>query len=407
MKSDDGQAVAHNIRDLPRQARGVVSLRKRAEAVAEIAARHAQAVDRDARFPAEAFAAVREQKLLGVFIPAALGGEGASIKEIADVCHVLGRACASSAMIFAMHQVKVACLVRHSRGNHWQETLQRRIAAEQMLLASSTTEGNSGGNIRSSEAPIRANGDRITLERAASCISYGAHADGIVTTARRAETSPASDQVLVAFAKSDYSLERTNSWDTLGMRGTCSVGFMLRAEGEADQILPEPYQHIHGQTMVPVAHLLWSAVWTGVAAGAVQRARAFVRAAARSSGGNLPPAASHLTRARVSLETLGARLQSGIAMFERNADDANAMSAIDVQTSLSLLKVEASELALVTVMSALRACGLSGYRNDTDFSLGRHLRDILSAPIMINNDRILASAETSVLMGDMPFALFD
>ena len=51
-----------------------------------------------------------------------------------------------------------------------------------------------------------------------------------------------------------------------------------------------------------------------------------------------------------------------------------------------------------TVTSAMRACGLSGYRNDTEFSLGRSLRDILSAPIMIHNDRILASAEASVLM---------
>jgi hypothetical protein len=33
------------------------------------------------------------------------------------------------------------------------------------------------------------------------------------------------------------------------------------------------------------------------------------------------------------------------------------------------------------------------------------LRDILSAPIMINNERILASAEASVLMSAAPIAL--
>ena len=44
-------------------------------------------------------------------------------------------------------------------------------------------------------------------------------------------------------------------------------------------------------------------------------------------------------------------------------------------------------------MSAMRACGLSGYRNDSEFAIGRYLRDILSAPIMINNDRILANAD--------------
>ncbi len=45
----------------------------------------------------------------------------------------------------------------------------------------------------------------------------------------------------------------------------------------------------------------------------------------------------------------------------------------------------------------MRACGLAGYRNDGDFAIGRYLRDILSSPIMINNDRILANAEAAVL----------
>src|ERR1700678_1196738 len=147
-------------------------------------------------------------------------------------------------MSYAMHQTTVACLVRHSGGNAWQEGLQRRIAEEQLLMASSTTEGANGGNMRSSEAAVRVVGSPISLERNSSVISYGAHADGIVTTARRAEDAASSDQVLVAFLKEDYALERTQSWDTLGMRGTCSVGFMLRAKGDPNQILPEPYDRI-------------------------------------------------------------------------------------------------------------------------------------------------------------------
>ena len=65
------------------------------------------------------------------------------------------------------------------------------------------------------------------------------------------------------------------------MRGTCSAGFKLEAAGAAEQILPEPYQKIHAHTVMPVAHLTWSAVWTGIAPSAVERARAFVRKAAR------------------------------------------------------------------------------------------------------------------------------
>ena len=268
---------------------GAGSLRARALGAAETAASFADAVDRDGRFPKEAFEAIRAQKLLGLLIPSALGGEDASVEEVVDVCYILGRACASSAMIYAMHQTKVACLVRHSGGNAWQEGLQRGIAEKQLLMASSTTEGANGGNIRSSEAAIQTKGSRIALERNASVISYGEHADGIVTTARRAESAASSDQVLVAFLREDYTLERTQSWDTLGMRGTCSSGFLVRAQGEPGQILPEPYDRIHSQTMMPLAHLFWSAAWSGIAAGAVQRARAFVRRGPRRASCRQPP----------------------------------------------------------------------------------------------------------------------
>jgi acyl-CoA dehydrogenase len=88
-------------------------------------------------------------------------------------------------------------------------------------------------------------------------------------------------------------------------------------------------------------------------------------------------------------------------------DDPQAMAALEFQTLITLTKVEASELAAATVMSAMRACGLAGYRNDGDYTLGRHLRDILSSPIMINNDRILANIATASLMSGVPATLRD
>ena len=72
---------------------------------------------------------------------------------------------------------------------------------------------------------------------------------------------------------------------------------------------------------------------------------------------------------------------------------------------MNLHKVKASELAVSTVMSAMQACGLSGYRNDSEFSLGRHLRDVLSSPIMINNDRILANLADASLLNGVPTSL--
>jgi acyl-CoA dehydrogenase len=383
------------------------SFPQRTADVAAAAARDADDVDRVARFPQQAIDAARAQRLLSVQIPQAFGGEDASIFDVAEMCYALGRACSSTAMIFAMHQTKVACLVRHGTGSAYHEALMRRVAAEQMLLASSTTEGQNGGNIRFSSAAVERTGTEISLVRNATVISYGAQADGIITIARRDNDAAGSDQVLLAITKSDYTLQRSVEWETLGMRGTCSAGFELKFTGSSEQIFPEGYDKIHAQTMTPVAHLCWSSVWAGIAAAAVERAQAFIRKAARGAGGQMPPGAAHFNAAKMTLTKLRAVITANLDSYAAHEHDERALSSIDFQSSINLLKVEASELAVETVMSAMRACGLAGYRNDGAFSVGRLLRDVLSSPIMINNDRILANIATTSLMSAVPTSLRD
>ena len=227
-------------------------------------------------------------------------------------------------------------------------------------------------------------------------------ADGIVTTARRAADAAGSDQVLLVLLKSDYTLERLQAWDTLGMRGTHSEGFTLRARADADQVMPEPYERIHAQTMVPFAHLLWGSVWAGIAAVATGKAQTFIRHAMRNSNGQMPPGAAHFTQAVSTLRTLRGVLSAAMRSYEAVMSDEKAIASLEFQSMITLTKVQVSELAATTVMSAMRACGLSGYRNDTEFSIGRHLRDVLSAPIMISNDRIMANLATTSLMTPLP-----
>jgi acyl-CoA dehydrogenase len=238
-------------------------------------------------------------------------------------------------------------------------------------------------------------------------MSYGAQADGIVTTARRSPEAPPTDQVLVALLKEDYTLDRLSGWDTLGMRGTCSAGFKLDANGKDTQILPEPYQKIHAHTVMPVAHLTWSAVWTGIAASAVERARMFTRKAMRGNGGQLPPGAAHLTRASANLRVLQASVKSALQRYEALITEGIDPDGLDFQTTLNLLKVNASEMAIAIVNNCLQTCGLAGYRNDGDFSVTRFLRDALSSAVMINNDRILGNVASAALLVEVPAMLTD
>ncbi len=363
-----------------------------ARAVAtDIAARHADDVDARARFPEESFAALKQRKLLGILVPESAGGAGADLAEVVSICHALGQACASTAMIYAMHQIQVSCIVRHGTGSPWHRAFLKRLADEQLLLASATSESGVGGDVRTSICAVEEKDGRFSLHKQATVISYGADAEGLLVTARRTPQSPASDQVIVVLPRDSFELERTQGWDTLGMRGTCSDGYHVKAAGELAQIIPLAYAEVSARTMLPTSHLVWSAVWLGIASDAVNRARAFLRAEARKKPGIAPPGAPRLAEATSLLHLMKANVIASLRQYEAAMKSEDKIASPHFAVAMNNLKIDSSRLVVQIVGEAMMAAGLSGYRNDSPHSLGRHLRDAHSAALMVNNDRILAN----------------
>jgi acyl-CoA dehydrogenase len=373
----------------------VEGTRRIAEAVVAPAA---DAVDRDARFPHEAIAALREERMLGAFVPRELGGRGATIGELAASCEVLGRSCASTAMIYAMHQIEVACLVRHGLTSPFFRDYLAELARREWLIASATSELGVGGDLRRSICAVERDGLCIRVTKRAPVISYGEEADDILLTARRAPDAAAADQVLVLARKADMRLTCTGGWDTLGMRGTRSLGFTFDTSGSPEQIVPVPFADIASQTMLPVSHVLWTSLWLGLASDAVGRARAFVRAEARRTPGAVPPTALRLAETVAELGTMRATVQSGLLDFEQHQDDPETLAGMGFAIRMNNLKTSASRLAPEIVARALGVCGVSGYRCDSPYSVGRHLRDAHSAALMIGNDRVLAANAAMLLV---------
>jgi len=133
--------------------------------IGEIAAANAESVDRDARFPNEAVAALREAGALGALVPTELGGLGVSLDGVARACLELGRRCSSTAMVFAMHQIQVATMGRHLESGSWFESFLQQLAAEQWLVASVTSEIGTGGDMGASIAPRMTAGARWRSRR--------------------------------------------------------------------------------------------------------------------------------------------------------------------------------------------------------------------------------------------------
>ena len=116
---------------------------------------------------------------------------------------------------------------------------------------------------------------------------------------------------------------------------------------------------------------------------------------------------AHLTRASATLRVLQGSVTSALQRYETIQTLGREPEALDFQTTLNLLKVNASELSIAVVTSTLQACGLAGYRNDGDFSVARQLRDVLSSSVMINNDRILGNVAGAALLVEVPALLTD
>jgi acyl-CoA dehydrogenase len=356
-----------------------------------VAAAHADAVDREARFPAETIQALRDERALSAFVPTELGGGGVSFEALATACFELGRRCGASAMVFAMHQIQVASIVRHLDDAEWFERYLRDLVAEQRLIASATSEVGTGGDMGRSVAAVTPGADgTCAFEKQAPTVSYGRHADDLFTTLRRSPDAEPGDQVVVLTRNDQMELEQKGTWDPLGMRGTCSPGFVVRATFAPEQVLPTPFPRVSSETMVPVSHILWSHLWLGIATDAFDRARAFVRAQAKQNPGEPPPSAARLSHVMSQLSLLRAEVGLALREFVEASEEPGRERLSNMAAALRFnnLKIAASEQAPLVCQGAMGVCGIVGYKNDTPFSVGRHLRDTMSAVLMVANERI-------------------
>jgi acyl-CoA dehydrogenase len=374
----------------------------RARSIArEVAAPNAGDVDARARFPAEAFEALKQAKLLSAAVPKEHGGAGANMQELAEVCAALAQGCAAAGMVLAMHYIQVACVVRHGQGSPYFLRYMREVVDRQLLIASITSEVGVWGDTRSSICALEREGERFKLTKDATTVSYGEAADDLLVTCRRGPESPPSDQILVLVRRADRTLTQTTTWDTLGMRGTASPGYKMVAAGPVEQVLPGPFADASAQTMVSYSHILWSAVWLGIASDAVAKASAYVRGEARKKPGTVPQAAHRLAEVMVTLQAMRNNVAGQSGEFDAIMQRPTGMDdllTVGWALKMNNIKVGSSEMAPKIVHDALQIVGIGGYKNDGKFSVGRNYRDALSAALMVSNERIFGKTASMLLV---------
>jgi acyl-CoA dehydrogenase len=228
------------------------------------AARH----DRDNTFVSENFAALRESGYTKLGVPEALGGLGASMRQICYAQAELAKHCASTALAVNMHLYNtLATLYRFTHGAPQVEGVLRRIAQEGLILM---TSGGSDWIWPTATATRVDGGFRVTGRK--TFCSQAPVATVLLTSA--VHDDPADGRAILAMAvpmKSD-GVEIIETWDAMGMRATGSHDVQL-----TDVFVPDaavaarrPYGRIDPALRNALIHIspTTAAVYYGIAAGA-------------------------------------------------------------------------------------------------------------------------------------------
>jgi alkylation response protein AidB-like acyl-CoA dehydrogenase len=244
------------------------SLVERAAAIGPRLAEHTARHDQDGTFVVEAYDALREAALLEAAVPVELGGEGATISELAWLQRELGRHCGSTALASSMHQHVVAFTAwRYRRGLPGAEATLRKVAEDGLLLVS--TGGGDFTHPRGEAVRVEG-GYRVSgRKRFASQSRHGS----VMSTMFTFEDEEQGRRVLnMAIPLTADGVTVLDTWNTLGMRGTASDDILLEDVFVPDEkvLANRPYGVVDPplQVIASIAFPIISGAYLGVAEAA-------------------------------------------------------------------------------------------------------------------------------------------
>ena len=333
--------------------------RRLAPALAGRAADH----DRDAEFPKADFDDLRAAGLLGLMVPASLGGLGATFAEYADVAYELARGNGATALVFNMHASVTGALattpedVARALGAPDSFFAARDCvlakAADGALYAVAMSERGAGSRFTAMTTTYhREDGGWRLRGRKAFCSGAG-HADAYLVVARSVDGDPPRISQFLVPAGAGLVVDHT--WDPLGMRATGSHDIEVDALAPDDALLGgvEGLAVLLAQVMPQWLVSSYAAVYVGVARSAVDAA---VEHVAERGLAHLPAVRSRIGRADTAVEA--ARLVMRDAA--RQVDEAPGHP--ETNRAVYRAKLLAGETAQEVAASMLEACGASATR---------------------------------------------
>ncbi len=343
----------------------------------EVVAKQAAIIDKDAKFPADAVAALGKAGVLGAISAVDVGGSGLGPRAAVQIVERLARECASTAMVVCMHFAAVAVLEKLATPDV------RTQAAAGSLATLAFSEAGSRSQFWAPVSTATVAGDQVALTAQKSWVTSARHAGFVWSSKPVAAQGPST---LWWVPAKTPGVRVTAAFDGLGLRGndSCPVtaenaliprGNMLGADGGGFDLMLG--------VVLPFFNAMNAAAAVGVMDAAVARTAAHATGTsfthASSTIADLPTVRAYIARMKIKADLARALTMDTVAAMESARPDA----VLRVLES----KAAAGELATEVTDLAMRVCGGAAFRKEV--GVERCFRDARAASVMAPTTDVL------------------
>jgi alkylation response protein AidB-like acyl-CoA dehydrogenase len=312
--------------------------------------------DKEGRFSSEAVSAIGRAGLLGMMLPAEVGGLALGPRTFAAVVATLAEADASVAMVYLMH-VGAAATIAAARPSAAVAPTLREIAAGRHLSTLAFSEAGSRSHFWAPVSRARRNAAAVHITAKKSWVTSAGHAQSYVVSSLAPDGTGPTDSTLYLVPTGARGLSVAGPWDGLGLRANASAPIAL----EDCEVTPACQLTEDGagfqtmlQVVLPLFNLGTAAVALGLCRAAIAATAAHLKSArfehlGLSLGESLPTLRAQLATMQIDTDGLSARIDDVIDHLERPRET----------TMLRVLesKAAAGDVAISVTSAAMRACG--------------------------------------------------
>ena len=354
--------------------------------------------DKAGQFSTQAVASLGDSGLLGLMLPADVGGSGLGPRTFAAVIATLAEADASVAMVYLMHVLGAAVMSAARPGANQAVTpILQEISSGRHLSTLAFSEAGSRSHFWAPTSRAQRNGNGVRISAKKSWVTSAGHAQSYVVSALSPEGAGPTDSTLYVLAAQTRGLSVAGAWDGLGLRANASAPITL----DDCAVAPEFQLTDDGagfpamlNVVLPLFNLGTASVALGLCRAAVAATASHLKTAkfehlGLTLGESLPTLRAQLAAMQIDTDGLSARIDDLIEHLEKPRDT----------TMLRVLetKAAAGDVAISVTSTAMRICGGAAFSKH--LSIERLFRDAHAGAVMAPTGDVLREFIGKSLLG--------